>query len=49
MWAKIYDLIIKSLLAVEDSVKSQLKKSAIHRNNCFELFGYDIMLDQQMK
>jgi tubulin polyglutamylase TTLL5 len=45
MWSKIYDVIIKSLLSIEDITKSQLKKSSIGRNNCYELFGYDILLD----
>lgn len=49
MWSKIYDVIIKSLLSIENSIKCQLRKSNINRNNCYELFGYDIILDNNLK
>lgn len=48
MWSKIYDVIIKSLVSIESVTKNQIKKSNIGRNNCFELFGYDILLDNYM-
>ena len=49
MWCKIYDVIIKSLITVEDNIRSQSKKNNVHRTNCFELFGYDILVDQNLK
>ena len=49
MWAKIYDVVIKSLLSIEQKNKLQLKQSNVHRNNCYELLGYDILLDQNLK
>jgi len=48
MWSKIYDIIIKSLLSIEEITKNQIKSSSIGRNNCYELFGYDILLDNYM-
>lgn len=45
MWCKIYDVIIKSLVAVEEAIKAQSKKSCVHRTNCFEMFGYDVLID----
>jgi hypothetical protein len=48
MWSKIYDVIIKSLLSIEEATKNQIKKSNIGRNNCYELFGYDILLDNYL-
>ena len=49
MWSKIYDVIIKSLISIEEPIKSQMKKSSVNRNNCYELFGYDIILDNNLK
>ena len=49
MWSRIYDVIIKSILAGEHYVNAALKKNNLHRNNCFEIFGYDILLDSDLK
>jgi len=48
MWAKIYDIIIKSLLCIEPMTKQHLRRSNVHRNNCYELLGYDIILDSNL-
>ena len=49
MWSKIYDIIIKSLMCIEEETKTQLKRANVHRSNCYELFGYDILLDSNLK
>lgn len=48
MWSKIYDVILKSLLSVDSLVHQNLKKIST-RNNCFELLGYDILIDSDLK
>ena len=48
LWSKIYDVIIKSLIAVDGSIQSQLKKLTT-RNNCFELLGFDVLIDSNLK
>jgi hypothetical protein len=48
-WSRIYDIILKSLISTEDSVYQATKKTCIHRSNCFELFGYDILIDSDLK
>ena len=48
LWSRIYDVIIKSLICVDGHVQAGLKKMT-HRNNCFELLGFDILLDSDLK
>ena len=49
MWSKIYDLIIKSILSVEEKILSSIKKHCTHKNNCFEILGYDVLIDSELK
>jgi hypothetical protein len=48
-WARIFDVIIKSLLAGENSIYNAYKKVCLHKSNCFEVFGYDILVDSDLK
>jgi hypothetical protein len=48
-WSRIYDVILKSILSCEDQMFSGTKNTCIHRSNCFELFGYDILIDSDLK
>jgi len=45
----IEDVIIKSILSVEFPVNSASKMFVPHRNNCFELYGFDILIDSDLK
>ena len=49
LWSRIYDVIIKTLLCGEPHVIQAMKKCSMHRTNCFELFGFDVMLDSDLK
>lgn len=49
IWKDIYDVILKSLISGEKHIVNALRWSVPHRSNCFELFGYDIMLDENLK
>ena len=49
LWSRIYDLIIKAILSGEHYVNAAIKKYNLHRNNCFEVFGYDVILDSELK
>ena len=48
-WSQIYDIIIKSFLSAENTIFNATKKTCIHRTNCFELYGFDIMIDSDFK
>jgi hypothetical protein len=50
LWGRIYDVIIKSLLSVENIISPAIKKWVEHpTKNCFELFGFDILIDSDLK
>ena len=49
MWSDIYDVIVKSILSGEKHVVGAMRRSVPHKSNCFELFGYDVMLDEDLK
>lgn len=44
---KIDDIIIKSVLSIEDILYKASYTNVPYRNNCFCLLGYDIMLDSK--
>jgi len=49
LWSRIYDVIIKTILSGEHIVQQAMKKNGTHRTNCFEIFGFDILIDSDLK
>ena len=49
LWSRIFDVIIKTLACGEHYVLQAQKKNQMHRQNCFEVFGFDILLDSDLK
>ena len=49
LWSRIYDLVIKTLLCSENYVQASMKKSGVGRTNCFELLGFDVLIDSDLK
>ena len=49
IWANIIDLIVKTVISAESQILVLLKQHLKNRQSCFELLGFDIMLDEQFK
>lgn len=49
LFGKVHDLIIKVCISVESHVLHSINRLSDHRNNCFELFGFDVLIDANLK
>ncbi|OCT68171.1 tubulin polyglutamylase TTLL5 [Xenopus laevis] len=49
LMAQVEDLIIKTIISGELPIASACKSLIIHRGNCFELYGFDVLFDGNMK
>ena len=49
MWKQIDDLIIKTLLCIEPKVKQECDLNVASNRSCFQLFGFDVLLDDVLK
>jgi hypothetical protein len=48
-WSRIYDVIIKTILSAEALMFTSMHKTCTHKTNCFELFGFDVLIDSDFK
>lgn len=48
LFTKIKDIIIKTFISVEAEMNATFQMYVPHRNNCFQLFGFDIMIDDKL-
>lgn len=49
LWSRIYDVLLKTLICGEHHVAAAMKKNGTHRTNCFEILGFDILIDSDLK
>jgi len=43
------DIFIKTILSIESVLFNECENHVPFRNNCFELFGFDILLDSALR
>lgn len=48
-WSRIIDVIVKTILTVERPIVNKMKATVSWRSNCFELYGFDLLLDDNLK
>jgi len=49
LWDQIYDVVIKTTLSIEKHVSGYTKDHFQNGSKCFEIFGYDILIDRDLK
>lgn len=49
VFKKIDDIVIKTIIAVEPHVVNSLNQGSKNRLNCFETYGFDIILDSHLQ
>ena len=48
IFKKIEDIIIKTIISAEPILNNAFEMFVPHRNNCFELLGFDILVDDNL-
>ena len=48
IWQKIKDIVIKTIISAEAKIVAGMKMHVPYRNNCFELLGFDILIDESL-
>ncbi|KAG7210946.1 hypothetical protein KM043_016320 [Ampulex compressa] len=49
LWATIKDMVVKTMIAGELPISSLMKSNVTSRYCCYELFGVDVLLDENLK
>lgn len=49
MMMRIEDIIIKTIISIEHKVFKACQQYVPYRNNCFDLLGFDVLIDSELK
>ena len=44
LFGLVDEMVVKTLVSVEPSVTAACRRYCVHRGNCFELLGFDVLL-----
>eukprot|EP00283_Hemiselmis_rufescens_P006881 CAMPEP_0173421546 /NCGR_PEP_ID=MMETSP1357-20121228/2624_1 /TAXON_ID=77926 /ORGANISM="Hemiselmis rufescens, Strain PCC563" /LENGTH=344 /DNA_ID=CAMNT_0014384473 /DNA_START=64 /DNA_END=1096 /DNA_ORIENTATION=- len=46
--SRIRDIVTKTYISAEDHINTQMAMSKLHRTNCFEIWGVDVLVDSNL-
>jgi len=49
LWSKIDDIVVKTIISAENVINNATEMFCPFRTNCFELFGFDVLIDDEME
>lgn len=49
LFDKIDDMIVKTIISIESQIFSSFEMQVPYRGNCFEVLGFDVLIDDSMK
>jgi hypothetical protein len=49
IWGRIEDLVVKSIISIEGQVYAAMDMTVPFRDNCFEVLGFDILVDSDFR
>ena len=49
IWMNIEDILIKTILSIEDKLFKAAENHVPYRNNCYNLLGFDVLVDTKLK
>ncbi|KAL0212822.1 hypothetical protein RCL1_006448 [Eukaryota sp. TZLM3-RCL] len=49
LWREIYDVLVKTVISAEGHINTKVKMATLMKTPAFEVFGFDILLDPNLK
>ena len=49
LWSRLEDLVVKTLISGEAAISTLIREHVSSRYCCYELFGVDVLLDQNLR